>query len=379
MKRVFFYGASIVFIFTIVLSGCTPKAVPAPGTTSPGTVSSTPAPSKPGVSAESTAWNTVVEAAKKERKVTVYSYSWVGDSGVAISNAFKAKYGIELDLITGRGSEFIERLKTEKRMGRMTADIFEGSPSHLPNAKDANTLTASASNLPSLQETGVWAVEPLFLDKDGFILPFMSMVASPYINTKIIKPGEEPKSWLDIQQPRWKGQIMVQDPAISTGAYRLLAYVKYGVFTEDFLRQLNNQDIRFTTGLQQEAQLLAQGERALSLYLIDSDTASAIKDGAPIKAVSMKEGVLAQVMAIGQIKDNPHPNAAKVFLNWLFTQEGQKINAEAKGSGSIRKDVPSFSPPGAQVQTKLLVLTAEMLNDYAKLFQEKSLVKLWNR
>ncbi len=330
-------------------------------------------------SQEDATWAKVVEAAKKEGKVTVYSYSWVGDAGIAMTRAFESKYGIALDMITGRGSEFVERLKTEKRMGSMTADTFEGSATHVTNAKVAETIMASAQGLPALSEKGVWSLEPLSQDKDGYVLAFMPLVGAPYINTKLVKAEDEPKSWFDIMQPRWKGQMMMQDPAISTGAYRLVGYVRHGVFNEDFLRQLVNQDIRFTTGVQQEAQLLAQGQRSLSLFMVESDSAGLIKEGAPIKAVSMKEGVVALAMAIGQVKNNPHPNATRVFLNWLFTQEGQQANAQAKSSSTVRNDVQNFTPSAARVQTRLLTLTGEMQDEQTKLFADKYLVKLWGR
>lgn len=375
---------SIVYGLALLMlaSSCTPKPAPVSNQSPPSSVAPTAIPVKPAsplLSPEEAAWNKVVEAAKKEGKVTLYAYSWVGDAGIALSRAFESKYGISLDIITGRGAEFVERLKTEKRMGAMTADAFEGSATHVTNAKVADTIASSAPGLPALAEKGAWTLEPLSQDKDGYVLAFMPLVGAPYINTKLVKPEDEPKSWLEIAQPRWKSQMMMQDPAISTGAYRLVGYVRYGVFSEDFLKQLINQDIKFTTGVQQEAQLLAQGQRSLSLFMVEADSATLIKEGAPIKAVSMKEGVVALAMAIGQVKNNPHPNATRVFLNWLFTQEGQTVNARAKSSSSVRRDVENFTPPAARVQTRLLTLTGEMQDEQTKLFAEKYLVKLFGR
>ena len=387
MKMVLAIGLALV-INGMLVTACTPRssstpAIPIPATpspVSPPTSNLPPATSQDAAPDKSgQAWAKVMEAAKKEGKVTVYSYSWVGDAGIAMVRTFESKYGISLDIITGRGAEFVERLKTEKRMGAMTADTFESSATHVTNAKVADTIAASAQGLPALAEKGVWSLEPLSQDKDGYVLAFMHLVGAPYINTKLVKAEDEPKSWFDIMQPRWKGQMMMQDPAISTGAYRLVGYVRHGVFNEDFLRQLVNQDIRFTTGVQQEAQLLAQGQRSLSLFMVESDSAGLIKEGAPIKAVSMKEGVVALAMAIGQVKNNPHPNATRVFLNWLFTQEGQQANAQAKSSSTVRNDVQNFTPLTARVQTKLLTLTGEMQDEQTKLFADKYLVKLWGR
>ncbi|MEK7875956.1 MAG: hypothetical protein AAB325_07200, partial [Pseudomonadota bacterium] len=68
-----------------------------------------------------------MEAAKKEGKVNAYSFTWVGDIGLAVAKAFKEKYGITLGIMTGRGAEFAERIKTERRLGQQVADMTEGS------------------------------------------------------------------------------------------------------------------------------------------------------------------------------------------------------------------------------------------------------------
>ena len=70
----------------------------------------------------------------------MYSFNLVGDVGVSVTKAFKERYGITLDLITGRGAEFVERLKTERRMGRVVADAADGSALHLVIMKNEALL-----------------------------------------------------------------------------------------------------------------------------------------------------------------------------------------------------------------------------------------------
>lgn len=205
MKMMLLAIGSVLAMLGGLFTACAPPLqVGAPAPNTPQTTrAAAPTSNLPiPISQEDTAWAKVVVAAKREGKVTVYSYSWVGDAGIAMTRAFESKYGIGLDMITGRGAEFVERLKTEKRMGSMTADTFEGSATHVTNAKVAETIAASAQGLPALAEKGIWSLEPLSQDKDGYVLAFMPLVGAPYINTKLVKAEDEPKSWFDIMQPR---------------------------------------------------------------------------------------------------------------------------------------------------------------------------------
>ena len=371
---------TIVVLSLILLSACAPKVAPAPSTPAPAATTSPPTSNIQSPAFQDAAWTKIVEAAKKEGTLTVYSYSWVGDAGTALTKAFSEKYGIKLEIITGRGSEFLERMKTEQRMGQVSGDVMEGATTHLGNAKAANLLVAVAQDLPVVKEPiDVWNIEPLFVDKEGFIFPVIPVPGPPFINTKLIRPEDEPKSWAELLEPKWKGKFMLQDPVVSTGAYRMLGYIRHNIFNEDFLRRFGDHDPLYTTGIQQEVQFLARGERPLSLVTVTSDAASTIEAGAPIKALSMKEGIIAWEIVAGVVKNSQHPNAAKVFMNWIMSKDGQLVNAQAKRISAIRKDVADFTPPAAQVKTKLLTLTPEMLDEQTKMFGEKYLVKLWKK
>lgn len=376
MHRYLWITSAVMVVLIFV--ACAPRTTPLqPAPASQAAAPAAPAPA--ARKAEDNAWASVLESARKEGTLTIYSYSWVGEAGLGLSRAFADSFGVKLEIITGRGAEFVERMKTEQRIGQVTGDVMEGATTHLGNAKAASLLVPVASDLPAVKEKGVWNIEPLFVDPEGYFVPVIPIVGPPFINTKLVRPEEEPKSWQDLLDPKWRGKIMLQDPVVSTGAYRLMGYVRYNVFNEDFLRRLGEQEPRYSTGIQQEVQFLARGERPLSALIGVPDAASSVEEGAPIKALSMKEGVVAWEIVAGAVKNSRHSNAAKVFLNWMLSKEGQALNGKLKNISSVRSDVPDFTPAAARVTSKLLVLTPAMLDEQTKLFGEKYLVKLWKK
>ena len=174
MKKYFLIGLVISVLISIVFA-CTPQPTPSPVQT-PKPVSS-PTATIPGSSVtpstQDAAWNKIVEAAKKEGKLTIYSFNLVGDIGIVVSRAFKETYGITMDIVTGRGAEFTERVKTEKRIGNLVADVTEGNVSNIQNMKVEGLTTGYASDLPVLREKDVWVADILSMDpQDKHIIVF---------------------------------------------------------------------------------------------------------------------------------------------------------------------------------------------------------------
>ena len=231
----------------MALASCAPAGVsPQPVATAP---VSTPIPKITQIaSPEDIVLQKLVEAAKKEGSVTLYSFNFMGDVGLAMQKAFKARYGINVDIITGRGAEFAERLKTEARMGIRTGDFTEGSPVNLINIKSLG-LTTSLKDLPILQEKDVWKISPTDTDPEGHLLVSYPTFMQPLANTRLLKPEDEPKSWADLLQPKWKGKVMVTDPVVSTNTYATFQpLIRAGTMTEDYLRKLGAQDLPFVNG-----------------------------------------------------------------------------------------------------------------------------------
>jgi len=366
--------ASIVLV--MLLASCTPTATPAPPV-SP-TPTSAPVPiATPVTSPADTALQKLVDAAKKEGTVTLYSFNFVGDVGFAMQRGFKDRYGIKVEIITGRGAEFIERLKTEARIGNRTGDFSEGSQVHLVNMKIAG-LTTSLKDLPVLQEKDVWKVEPAFLDPEAHVLAAYPTYMQPFANTKLVKPADEPKSWADLLQPKWKGQILFTDPVVSSNAYIIFQpLVKAKVLPDDYLQKFGAQDLQFVTGPAQGIERLARGEYPIFGGSQAIDASNAVREGAPIKILDFKEGISGQAILQAVIKDSPHTNAAKLFANWWLSQEGQAVYAKAKGAPTIRKDVQSGLPAALDVDpAKPYLPNSDDLVLQGKLFADKAWVSL---
>lgn len=360
----------------LFLAACAPAVAPAPAPAP----AAAPAPA-PKAAPQDATWAKVVQAAKKEDKLTAYSFNFTGDTGLALGKAFKERYGVAVDVVTGRGAAFLERLKTEQRMGQLTADFLDLSTVHVNNAKVAG-LTISIADLPVLQEKKeVWLLHPLGVDPEGHVVGYSPIVYTGFVNTSLVKPGEEPKAFADFLEPKWKGKILGQDPNISGTFYTVfVTALTYGMLNLDFIQGLGKQDIRMVEGGVQNARALARGEYPVTIALADLNTTPFVAEGAPIKAIALKEGAVATSIAAAIIKNGPHPNAAKLFMNWLLTQEGQSVFSKAKDMASIRRDVPDFRPAAIRIQpSRLVVLTPKDEEEASKKFREKWLVEMWKK
>lgn len=369
---------AVVAVLALGFAACAPKAAPTPAPSAqpaapaPAASAPKPAPAAPG---EDPAWAKVIEAAKKEGAVNMYTWGWTGDIGLAISRAFEKKYGIKVDLITGRGAEFLERIKTETRMGNVVADGWEGASSHSENMKLAGLLEA-VPELPVLKDKGAFSADPLTFSKEGYYLMENQFFLGMHVNTNLVKPGEEPKAWADLLDPKWKGKIIISDPVVSIASSYFAVLIDKKRMSLDFLEKLGKQDLKFDPSTPGVANKLARGEAALG-YFSTNETSTLAAEGAPIKIIDTREGVFANGLAFGKVKGGPHPNATRVLMNWLLTQEGQDVYTKAKRVLTVRKDVPDYQHPAAQLKPQNPVFIDTEGNELvAKVFREKQYVPL---
>ncbi len=384
MIKPLFY--SIIFLSLLALAAaCAPSLTPTPALTPPSSTASPSPPTAakaPVLTAEEAAWQKIIDAAKKEGKVTIYSYNFVGDIGVAMERGFENRYGIQTDILTGRGAEFFERLKTEKRMGNLVGDLTEGSAVHIQNMKNEGLTVGIAADLPVLREKDVWLADILAMDPvDNHALACSFLTFTPYVNTKFVKAGEEPKQWKDLLLPRWKGQMVLTDPLTSGGPQQLfVTLMREKVIDEDYLKALYKQDLRFSSSIIDEGRLISTGERTLSIRGQDNIYSRFAAEGAPIKAVPMDDGTIISANTTTAFAKAPHPNAAKVFINWFLSAEGQDTYAKASVNSAIRKDVKNYLTPAVQITAKRpMVQTNADLQLATKLFTDRWLDKLWGR
>ncbi|MBF8265017.1 MAG: Ferric transporter ATP-binding subunit [Dehalococcoidia bacterium] len=374
MKRWFLLPAIIILV---LFAACAPKAVPAPSAPAPAAPAkaAVPASNLPAPTSQDAAWAKIVEAGQKEGQVNVYTWGWTGDVGLSIASAFEKSYGIKLNIITGRGAEFIERIKTEARMGNVVADVWEGASGHSENMKLAGLLDA-IPDLPATRNKGDFTADPFAFSPEGYYFTENQFFLGLHVNTNLVKPGEEPKAWKDLLDPKWKGRILFADPVVSISSSYFAALIDKGLMTEEFLGKLGKQELQFDPSTPGVVNKLARGEGAVG-YTSTNESSNVAKEGGPIKVIDTSDGIFANGLALGKVKGGPHPNASKVLINWILSQEGQDVYAKAKSVLTIRKDVKDYVFPAATLKPSNSIFIDTRYNDLvAKVFAEKRYVPL---
>jgi iron(III) transport system substrate-binding protein len=306
-------------------------------------------------------WDKTVKAAEQEGQVVLYSLSETGD---AIANSgFQKKFPkVKISVISARGGEHVSRLMAERRAGKFLADVGNlgnTSPYTLYQGKTLDPI-ASAFILPEVKDDSKWwQGKQQFIDPEGrYILVY---VGAPLFlvgyNTKLVS-SHAFKSYWDLLDPNWKGKIVAFDPkAGGFAATRDRFFYHNPELGPTFLRRLfSEMALTLYARFPQGEDWLAAGKYSICLCRHQS-ISEAKSQGLPVDLIepaSFKEGVGVETRAKTLVLMNqaPHPNAAKVFLNWFLSREGQsdfqKTSAkyiDAGAEGSLRMDVPKDDIP----------------------------------
>jgi iron(III) transport system substrate-binding protein len=336
---------SLLLAGLMALTACTAPSGPAPAPAK----SEAKGPASAGPDAD---WDKIVEAGKQEGKVLIYGALLGGPEGSAITEEFRKQTGITVDFVAGAGSPLYSRIREELKGGG-SADLFEGSqpwPSIIQ--KDGYFVSSKDKPLPVLRnELSAFPVDPRMMADGGeyVISRFPSNVGHVIVNTKLLQPSEYPKSWKDIaNEPRFTGKVGWVNPK-STGdvAYKWVqwGYNANALALEDVWSIYAKQTPLMLAVPMDVGGALGRGEA--SVGVTTGTIENLLEAGAPIKVILFPEvPVVEGVAAMGLVKDAAHPNAALVFMNWVLSQPGQQAITTIAKVRSIRKDVPSGSPPG---------------------------------
>lgn len=300
-------------------------------------------------------WDRNLSEAKKEGKVILYN-SWMPPLRDAISKAFKDRYGIELQSVSGRTSELAEKILRERKAGIYNADLFSGGSTTMTiTFKPAGILETVAPLLllPEVNDLSLWWLGKLnFVDKDRLILNFMASPEGDDIvfNTELAR-REEFKSLQDLLNPKWNGKIAMYDPTRPGRAQQATAMISQTIGW-DYWRDFAKQKPVITVDQRLVVEWVAKGKYPVGLFFQDVIMASFKEMGAPIDGVWFPESqyLSGSVGHIALFKNAPNPAARKVFVNWLLTKEGQTIFSRINVSQSTRTDVPADHLPASIVR-----------------------------
>ena len=295
-------------------------------------------------------WDEIVAAAKKEGKLALAGP--LGDEvRKALVDPFEKKYGISIEYMAQSGSEFVPRLKAERDAGQYLWDVYVGGTSTpITQFKPMGALDPlePALMLPEVKDPKGWRDGKLpLVDKDRQVLGMLTYATEAfYYNPTLVKPGEI-KSYKDLLDPKWTGKIALFDPSIpgSGDAKFTFLYVQPDL-GPDFIRALVKQISFVSRDYDQLMRGVAEGKFAFSLGGHKNVSGPMKKAGAPIDilpASQIKEGgsLHVGVGALALFNRAPHPNAAKLYINWLLSKEGQAGYTVGADLPSNRVDTPT--------------------------------------
>jgi iron(III) transport system substrate-binding protein len=295
-------------------------------------------------------WNKIVEAARKEGRVVLYS-AFVGLAAHQdLKKDFEATYGITVDILEARASEVRERIRIEQAAGRFAADISENGRTTTTLQIEQDKVFDPFGPLPSLGH-----LKPEFRS-DDIRLPVFAIVYGILVNTGLVKGDAEPKSWLDLADPRWKGRILADDLR-TLGGGGVLFFVFQEQFGRDFQEKLAKQDLKFSREIPANERRLARGE--YPLYLPVSLTSVPELKGLPVKFIAPKEGLPYIGYDLALLKNAPHPNAARLLMEHYI---GRKMQQRFAGLGLlpvISDTLDQVDPAIAELQKSKLLGTTD--------------------
>ena len=304
-------------------------------------------------------WEKIAAAAERESEVTLYGQARSGVSDAIVE--FKKVYPkIRLNFVSGQGSELAKKVMAEKRADKHLVDIaIGGGGTQVLVYHKAGLLAAmsAALALPEVADTSLWwGKKHHYADPDQrYVFMAQGDVADRMgaYNKNLMKPAEI-QSWWDVLDPKWRGRIVMSDPkwAGNIGNWRYLYYAPE--LGPKFIRRfLGETEPVFSTDERQMIDWLASGKYAIYLMAKDENIDLAAKQGLPIASLhSQKEpgGITTGSGHISFFKKAAHPNAARVYINWFLSRDGQLAWQKYTGDNSMRTDIPKDMLPLGQAQ-----------------------------
>jgi iron(III) transport system substrate-binding protein len=335
------------------LAACGQASPSAPAAAPP--AAATSAPAQTGAAAPS-GWDQLVEAAQKEGKVVV-SGPPAPDANTKLPAAFKQRFNIEMEYLGGNSSQLAARIQAERAANQYTIDVSVGGPdtvyaTFLPN-KWLDPLKPVLM-LPDVVDPKVWPTgAPWFRDPGGdtSLQIFNTVAPFAYINTDLVSP-DEIKTLDDLLNPKWQGKIASYDPSVNGGGL-IDGSVIYVVRGADFAKQLFvGQKVAYTRDYGQIADWVAHGSYPIAMGATPPFVAQ-YKGAAPLAQLVLTDlkTIVSGGFGIVSLWNNPpHPNAAKVFANWIASKEGVSVYAPIDGSAPARTDLD----PSAWLESSLI-------------------------
>lgn len=276
---------------------------------------------------------TIESAARKEGELTWYTSQHPTDISQEIGRLFTQKYGVKVNVIRTTAQVAFQRLNQDLGAGAAQADVFSTTDmGHYATLKKQGHLAqyAAVNNAklrPELQK----------FDPDGYYYPTQGDLIVIVYNTQKVKPEQAPQSWKDLLNPKWNNQVALGHPGFSgfVGIWSIEMNKLYGW---DYFTQLEKNRPQLGRSIIDVTTMVTSGERLVGAGQ-GQPTLLSIAKGNPLGVVYPTDGTLLIISPSAVLKNAPHPNAARLFLEFLMDKEYANVWVNAKGQ-SLWTEIP---------------------------------------
>jgi len=299
----------------------------------------------------------LLEGAKKEGELTIYTSAQSDDMGAVVS-AFEKKYpGIKVTMWRSSSEKVLQRAVTEARGNRHTMDIAETNGPELESMHREKIVTPVKS--PYLADL----IAPAKLPHGEWVGTRLNVFTLAY-NTNLVKKEELPKTWEDLANPRWKGRLGIEqeDSDWLAGQFAEMGDARAMKVFKDIV---STNGISVRKGHTLLTQLVVSGEIPLALTVYNYKAEQLKKKGAPIEWFTIGPAI-ARPNGIAMAKQAPHPHAAALFFDFELSPEGQAVLAKR-----------DFVPTSKKVDTPLNKIPMKFVDARVQLDEYQKWEKLY--
>jgi iron(III) transport system substrate-binding protein len=286
--------------------------------------------------------------AKAEAKVVWYTSTPI-DEAQKIAGLFRMHTGITVELFRSGGSQILSRFQQEIAAGRIAVDVLTHSD---PGA--ARALAKKGIFVP-FKPKNFEKVPDAAKAADGSFVGQRLNMMTHYLRSDKIAAADEPKTWDDLTDPRYKGKLVMADPSFTSLQVSVVGMMAK-LMGWSFYEKLRQNDVLIVPGNQQVADMLKRGERLIAVGALDSYAADLKAAGHPIKTLYPSDGVFIIPSPTSVVKGSPDPNAARLFAEFMIGDEVQTLFS-ADGGYSARIDIPA--PAGSPDLKSLKIIAVD--------------------
>ncbi len=293
--------------------------------------------------------DTAKSAGSDENKVVIYCPHPLAFINPLVEE-FEKQSGVKVEVVAAGTGELLKRVESEK--SNPLADIFWGG--------SLGTMKPKAALFEDYRSVNEEHVQEAFKNTEGSITRFTDIPSVIMINTNLIGDVKV-EGYEDLLNPALKGKIAFADPSKSSSSYEHLINMLYAMGNGDpdkgwdYVTALaKNLDGKLLSGSSAVYKGVADGEYAVGLTF-EEGGAKYVADGAPVKLVYMKEGVISKPDGIYIIKNAKHMENAKKFIDFITSKEAQTLITQKLHRRSVRDDVDA--PVGLLPKSEIKSIT----------------------